>query len=155
MSFSINHSFKVEAKKSTLWHIITDTEQYKDWNPFVTDCHTSFEVGSPIFLKVQLLPLASISQRETILLFQEGERFDYGIQLPLGALTSQRSHQLTQLNNGDVWYRSTFELSGWLSPLVKLLLFKALVNGFESMTHALIRRAEITDNASQLTRRAS
>jgi hypothetical protein len=143
MPLVIAHDLSVRAPASRVWEVITDVDHYPEWNPFVVHCASTLAVGDPIEMRVRVLPFFSQPQREWILENETGRRLCYGIAgMPLGALASRRSHEVSSDGPGRARYVSRFELSGWLAPLVALLLGRALKRGFTAMSTALVERAE-------------
>ena len=126
-----------------MWSVIADLDRYPEWNPFVVSCRSTLAVGSPIVMRVRLLPFVAQPQRETIFEHRPGTYLRYGIRpLPLGALASSRSHAVDRLDAARTRYGSRFELTGWLAPVVATLLGDRLRAGFDAMSAALVRRAE-------------
>lgn len=140
--FSINHKLSVDAPTETVWNVISDLDAYGEWNPFVVACRSSLEVNSPINMKVRVLPFFAIPQKETIFEHDPQKKLSYGISLPFDALKSYRSHEVKTTDSGATEYISTFELSGWLSPLVKWMLEKNLQNGFTGMSDGIQARSQ-------------
>lgn len=138
---SINFTREIKAPKQTVWDVITDTAAYAEWNPFVPSCKSSFAVGSPIVMKVRLLPSLTITQKETIQQNRPGEFLAYGINIPLSILSSTRQQILTAIDENTTRYESVFILKGLLSPLVSMMLKAQLTRGFSEMTEGLVRRA--------------
>jgi len=136
------HAKTIHADKQTVWDVISDIKCYPMWNPFVKSCKTTFEVGSPIKMRVYVLPWFAMPQRETILAYVEGEMVDYGFKLPLNMLHSSRKHILTAVDGETTKYESIHVLGGWLSPLVKLTLGRQLRRGFGDMADGIAVRAE-------------
>lgn len=144
MAFEIINELEIDAPASVVWEVIVDLASYGEWNPFVPEASSSFVVGEPIEMRVQMFDSFMQPQRETVLDYVEGERFRYGVAgMPLGAIRSSRLHVAQPLGNGRCAYRSHFELSGWLAPLVELLLGARMKRGFDSMADALEVRAEM------------
>lgn len=138
---SIMFTKEINASKDTVWNVITDTAAYPEWNPFVVACKSNFSVGSPIVMKVRLLPSLTITQKETIQQNRPGEFLAYGINIPLSILSSTRQQILTAIDENTTRYESVFILKGLLSPLVSLMLKTQLTRGFSEMTEGLVRRA--------------
>jgi hypothetical protein len=137
----IDYSVQVDAPAAVVWDVVTDLARYPDWNPFVVACESDLAVGSPIVMRVRLIGPPQ-RQRETILAHEPGRRLCYGLAgSALGALASERCHVVTPLDPERTQYESRFELRGWLSPVVRMLLGRRLERGFASMTTALVRRA--------------
>lgn len=147
MSFTINHTRDVAAPAATLWQVVIDLGAYAEWNPFVVGCRSTLVVGEPIDMRVQIFSSFTQPQRETILEHDEGRHLCYGLAPNiLGAISSRRCHGVEAVDGLHSRYHSTFELSGWLVPVVGTLLGSRLVHGFNAMTNALVERAEqLTD----------
>ncbi|CAH0991650.1 hypothetical protein SIN8267_01760 [Sinobacterium norvegicum] len=141
MAVVINHQIDIDTTTETVWQVITDTKKYGEWNPFVVACHSTLAVGSPINMKVRVMPFFAQPQKETILEHLPGEALSYGIKMPLGMLSSHRRHWVTETEPGKACYVSTFKLEGWLSPLVKLFVGGQLQRGFNEMSAAIGQRA--------------
>jgi hypothetical protein len=139
---SIIFTREIKAPKQTVWDVIADTAAYAQWNPFVPSCKSSFVVGSPIVMKVRLLPSLTITQKETIQQNRPGEFLAYGVNIPLSILSSTRQHVLTAIDENTTRYESVFILKGALSSVVSALLKKNLTQGFSDMTDGLVARAE-------------
>ena len=138
---SIVLSETIATPKHIVWDVICNTADYPLWNTFMVRCHSSFEPGTPITMRVRVLPFMAMPQKETVRQNRAGEFLEYGIKLPLGMLASTRHHQLTAIDNSTTHYESAFVLSGWLAPLVRLLLSAQLKRGFNDMTRGIAHRS--------------
>ncbi len=140
--FEIDHVLRVEAPAETVWRVITDFDAYPEWNPFVVGCASTLVPGDPIDMRVALVGPV-MRQRETIFEHEPGRRMGYGLAPNFtGALASNRTHEVEALGPASSEYRSHFELSGWLSPLVRGLLGSRLEAGFAAMSEGIRARAE-------------
>ena len=149
MSFVIDISHEIDASPEVVWDVITDLKRYHEWNPFVVDCKSSLQPGDPIDMQVQLMGRPQ-RQVEFILENVEGKYLAYRMKpLPLGALSSRRSHTVEALPGGRCRYESHFELNGWMMPLVRGLLKSRLEKGFTGMSQGIVERS------AQLARQAA
>jgi hypothetical protein len=143
MPFVIDEVIDIDAPRETVWKVITDLPSYGTWNPFVVWCRSTLVVGDPVEMRVVLFRGFARAQRETIFEHIPGERLCYGLDGgSLGAIRSRRCHELQVSAPGRTRYRSHFELSGWLAPVVRGLLGSRLQRGFRSMTAGICHRAE-------------
>ena len=143
MPLIIEHSLEIAAPAETVWSVITDLASYPLWNPFVVACASTLAPGSPISMRVRVFPFWTQPQREQIFEHMPGRRLRYGIRpLPFGALASSRFHEVTAIAPDRTKYSSHFELTGWLVPVVSVLLGGRLTRGFAAMSKALKIRAE-------------
>jgi hypothetical protein len=143
MPFVIDETLDVAAPPAIVWQVVTDLPRYGEWNPFVVACRSTLVVGEPIDMSVRLVPGITQPQREVILAHEPGARLCYGLDGGMtGAIVSRRCHELTAVDDRRTRYRSRFELSGWMMPVVRALLGGRLQHGFGAMTAAVRARAE-------------
>lgn len=141
MSFVIEHNFEVDAPPGLVWEVITDFDRYGEWNPFVRECRSTLKPGDPIHMKVQI-GNGTRWQEEIVSEYREGEGFAYRMKpLPLGALSSWRTHRIEAAGAGRSRYYSRFQLDGWLAPVVRALLGGKLETGFTGMSEGVRDRA--------------
>ena len=139
----IEEALDVVAPPDVVWGVITDFDRYGEWNPFVVACRSTLVVGAPIVMRVRLVPWLVQPQRETVFEHESGRRFCYGVDGgAMGAIASRRCHEVTSSADGHARYASRFALSGWLAPLVRILLQRRLEQGFHAMTVGIRDRAE-------------
>lgn len=138
----ISHIRTIAAPTPVVWKVIADLDKYPEWNPFVVACKSTLAVGDPIIMRVRLLPGLALVQRESIREYVSEQSMEYGIQLPVGMLRSVRRHVVMAQADNATQYESYFRLSGWLAPVVKVLLNRQLLKGFRAMSDALVARAE-------------
>jgi len=143
MVFVIDETLGIDAPVDVVWETITDLPRYGEWNPFVVACSSTLKVGDSIAMRVAIFSPFAQHQREMILEHLPGQLLCYGLAgNSLGALGSRRYHEVHAVGPMRTRYRSHFELSGWLSPLVRSLLGARLGRGFHSMSAAVGARAE-------------
>lgn len=139
--FEIIFTREINAPIATVWHVIVDTAAYPQWNPFITECESSFEVGSAIRMRVNFGSSGRM-QTEYISANRSPELLEYRMKpIPL-LLNSRRQHRLVSLDSDTTRYESCFRLKGVLAPMVRLSLGKQLERGFSQMTDGIARQAE-------------
>jgi hypothetical protein len=148
MAFVLRETLTIEAPVALVWEVIADLPRYPEWNPFVVRVRSSLEVGSPIVMRVRVIPFFAQPQRETILECLPEQRLCYGVNVSLNALRSIRYHEIRPEGPERTHYCSHFELSGWLAPLTRALLGRNLERGFAAATKALVERAELLHRES-------
>ncbi len=142
MGITIDHEIEIDAAAETVWEVISDVATYPEWNPFVLSCQTSLKPGAPINMKVRL-GKGTQTANEILDEVTPGRGFSYRMKPPpLGALRSYRSHDIEPTDLRRCVYRSHFELTGWLSPLVAALMGSKLQAGFDGMSKGIKTRAE-------------
>jgi hypothetical protein len=142
MSFKIDATVEIDAPASVVWEVITDLSAYPQWNPFVIECRSTLKPGDAIDMQVKLMAKPQ-KQREWMKQHVPGKLLAYAMKpVPLGALSSDRSHEVEAIDPERTRYRSHFELRGWLMPLTRAMLGARLEAGFAGMTQGIRQRAE-------------
>lgn len=142
MAFVIDYELEINASLDTVWDVITDVGRYKEWNPFTVDCKSTLKPGDPIVMKVVLFGKPQ-PQTETIFTHVPKQSMSYGLDGgALKAIVSNRIHTVEALGPNRTQYRSHFELSGWLMPLVRALMKSKLELGFRGMTDGIKMQSE-------------
>lgn len=138
MSFVIDLERVIDAPAETVWDVITDLPRYGEWNPFCIECRSTLVPGDAIHMQVRLLSRPQ-AQSEVIFEHEPMSHLCYGLDGGRsGAIKSNRCHRIEALADGRTRYRSHFELSGWLMPLVRLLFRTQLLRGFTGMTDGIV-----------------
>jgi hypothetical protein len=139
----LHESVEIDAPAHTVWQVITDLDRYGEWNPFVVAAQSTLEPGEPIRMQVRLFASFTQPQTETVRTLEPERRLCYGLgPMPLGALSSRRCHEIEALSDSRCRYTSHFELLGWISALVQMLMGGRLERGFAGNTAGLKARAE-------------
>lgn len=141
--FERTHSVPVAAPAALVWQVLTDFEAYPLWNPFAQQVRCDFVVGGAIDMRVALVGPWLIRQREYITVISPGRSFTYAMKpLPGGLLRSQRTQTVVAVDEHASRYEASFRLEGLLAPVVKALLGRALIRGFDGVAAMVGPRAE-------------
>lgn len=143
MARGIRFEISIDAPAETVWDVVSDLARYREWNPFVIDASSTFEVGSPIRMRVRLFPWFPQKQTETITEYVAGQKVCWGLKgggSP--ALRSRRCQTVETAEGGRTRYVSDFQLTGWLAPLMMAILGRNLEAGFRGMSMGVKARAE-------------
>jgi uncharacterized protein YndB with AHSA1/START domain len=142
MDFVIDQDLEIDAPAELVWQVLTDFARYGEWNPFCVECATTLKPGDAIRMKV-ILTGKPQEVEEVVESCTTGRGFAYHMKpIPLGALSSLRSHDIERTGASTARYRSHFELRGWLRPLVVALFGKGMQRGFGGMSAGIKQRAE-------------
>lgn len=148
----------IDAPLDTVWSVMTDTERYPEWNPFVVrvECEQPPGVGTPIKLHVEFAGGKQVTSPERITVMAApyddgGTRratlayvFE-GWPSRLGLVRGTRWQRLSQVGGGPTRYETVEEFSG---PLVPLAGPARVEEGFGRHAEALKRRAELLSRAT-------
>ena len=142
----------IDAPIDKVWNILTDTEKYSEWNPFVYHIETNkkepsegcemtfsirFEDGKETKSKEKVLKFTPPSELGGKTAFWE-YRFA-GFVHSIGMIRAVRSQTLTTMPDGKTEYSSVEIFRGWGKSFVPL---KSVQKGFEIQGDALKKRCE-------------
>jgi hypothetical protein len=142
----------IDAPIDAVWAVMTDTQRYPEWNPFVREieCAQPPVVGTPIRLHVAFASGKQVVSPERITVLEppyddDGTRratlayvFE-GWPARLGLVRGTRWQRLSQSPGGPTRYETVEEFSG---PLVPLAGPARVEDGFRRHAAALKQRAE-------------
>lgn len=149
MPFIIDLEVEINASLDTVWEVITDVARYSEWNKFTVECKSTLKPGDPITMKVMLFSKPQ-PQTETIFTHVPKQSMSYGLDGgALKAIVSNRIHTVKALSPNRTQYRSHFELSGWMMPLVRALMRSRLEIGFRNMTDGIKMQSEKLQKAQK------
>ncbi len=142
MAFTIDYETEINAPLDTVWEVITDVKRYREWNRFTVECESTLKPGDFIDMKVDLFGKPQ-PQREVIFTHVPKQSLSYGLDGgSIKAILSNREHTVKALGADRTLYRSHFELSGWMMPVVRMLMKSRLKKGFGLMTEGIKQQAE-------------
>lgn len=121
-----------------VWSVLTDLEAYPRWNPFTREVRTTFALGSPVRMRVDMGRLGVLSQTETMAAFEPGRRLAWALSRPpRWLLWARRDQTLEPLPDGTTRYVTEDRIGGLLLMIVAFRYGGALTEGFEALTRAL------------------
>lgn len=146
----------IDAPLAVVWDVMTDTERYGEWNPFVERAETAqpAAVGNPIVLHVVWANGGRTRSPERITAL-DGPVTDpatgtttalmsyvyEGLPSRLGLVRGVRHQRLTQRPGGPTTYETVEEFTG---PLVRFAGPGRVADGFRRHAEGLKKQAEAT-----------
>lgn len=143
MKHSISTSILIKAPKHIIWNILTDLQNYQNWNPFIKGASGNPSLGQK--LKVQIHPPggSSMSFRPTIVEFQKEKVLAWLGRLGIpGVFDGRHEFRLEETENGETLFIHSESFRGILVPFMKKGLDTKAKKGFENMNTALKSLAE-------------
>jgi hypothetical protein len=139
---AIEATVLIDAPPSAVWHVLTSTNRYAEWNPFITDVSGTFSMGSRPRLRMCPPGRRPMTFRPKVTEAAEEACLRWTGRLGVRGLCDADHHfTLSQTSTGgtELVQRETFR--GLLVPLLASML-PATLQGFETMNAALRDRAE-------------
>jgi len=132
----------INATADRVYSVITQFEDYKNWNPWIVYAEGEVEEGKLVKVKSKLGPW-TLAVQHKILDHQPPHTFRW---CDVGWFTimayGQRARSIDDLGEGKVRYQVELKITGMGIIFVKLLFGKALEEGVKAETDALREYAE-------------
>jgi len=152
VSFAISSSIEIDAPRAQVWDVLTDVARYPEWNPFTVSVRTTFELGSPVDMRVALRPpgknqrpARTRHQVEYVTGYAEGHRVSWGVAVgPSWFLSADRVQELTDLGDDRTRYFTSDVFTGVGVPLMRALTGRYVQRGFADVARALKARCELS-----------
>ena len=138
MTKQIKTSIIIEASREKIWGILTDFENYTEWNSFIKSISGELKVRNRIKINVQGMTFKPI----VLTLKQNTELKWLGNLWFRGLFDGEHKFYLTDNGNGTTNFEQSENFSGILVKIFTKSLEKETKNGFEKMNKELKLRAE-------------
>lgn len=134
---------EVNADPATVWAILTDFEQYPNWNPFVRSIAGELKEGSTLTVHIKPEGGMGMTLTPQVVAAETNKRFGWKGKFGLKGIFDGHHEFIVEGNgNGSVRFIHREEFTGLLAPILWPMLEKNTRRGFEEMNAALKKRAE-------------
>jgi hypothetical protein len=133
---TVEHAIHIQAPPTTIWQILTATDQYADWNPFMTRLYGRLVVGER--LTVTIRPgKHSMTFRPTVLAVEEVALIRWRGRLGVpGIFDGEHELRLEATADGGTRFVQRETFTGLLVPMIRRVLDDTQT-GFAAMNAAL------------------
>ena len=137
---TVTHSIDIPASPATVWQVLTRTDRYSEWNPFMTELSGQLAVGER--LRVTIRPgRRTMTFRPTVLAVEDGTLIRWrGTAGVRGIFDGEHELRLEPGPDGSTRFVQREAFSGLLVPLLRRVLVDTEA-GFAAMNAALRDRA--------------
>ena len=143
MRTEIKTQIDINATPENIWKILTDFDNYPNWNPFIKQLTGEVKVGSKIKVNIQPPEAKAMTFKPTILTYQSNEELSWlGSLLFKGVFDGEHKFELIENENGITTFIQSEQFKGILVPLFKKQLHNNTKRGFEQMNQKLKELAE-------------
>ena len=140
--YSYKAGVEINTKKELVWKVLTNLDNYHQWNPFTPKIETIWKIGEPVLLTVQMTKGRSpVLQKEYMSRFIQTDEFAWGMNWSI-FLKAERVQRLIDTEPEKTLYFTEDVITGLLSPLVHLIYGKSIQNGFNALAISLKRHLE-------------
>lgn len=129
---------EINATPERVWQILTDTDRFPEWNPFIRSLKGKLAQGESI--EIVLGEDKTMTFRPTILEFEPNRTFRWLGKLFIGGLfDGEHIFEIEPLDPARVRFVQREKFNGLLIPVFN---FDSTERGFNAMNRALKKRAE-------------
>ncbi len=144
----LRHEVEIDASPAAVWAVLTDTDAYPDWNPFVRRLSGELREGARIEAQIAPPNGRSMTFKPTVLTAEPDRELRWlGRFLLPGLLDGEHSFRIEPVAGGRARFIQPERFSGILSGLLGTTLDKTQ-HGFEQMNSALKLRVEARADVS-------
>jgi hypothetical protein len=143
MEKEIKTEILIHATPEKVWAILTDFDQYKNWNPFIRSIAGEVAVGKIITARLEPPGARGMTVRPKVLAFETNKEFRWLGHLAVpGLFDGEHRFELIDHGNGTTTFRQTEKFKGLLVPFFEKMLDKNTTDGFNLMNRKLKESAE-------------
>ncbi len=140
--YELKTEIEINAPAERVWNILTDADQFSQWNPFIHELKGILSPGEKLEVVLGAPGQSKMTFKPEVLVFDQAKEFRWiGKLFVKGLFDGEHIFELQQ--RGEKTYLiHREEFTGILVPLFKGMLEKETKPGFELMNQALKERAE-------------
>jgi hypothetical protein len=139
---TIEHALDIQAPAATVWQVLTDTDRYQDWNPFMPRLSGRLAPGERLTITVRP-GTRTMTFRPTVLAVEDGTLICWRGRLGVpGLFDGEHELRLEPTADGGTRFVQRERFTGLLVPMMPRVLDDT-ATGFAAMNVALRDRAEL------------
>ncbi len=143
MAKEIKTEILINAAPEKIWAVLTDFDNYPNWNPFIKSITGDIAVGNRITARLEPPEAKGMTFKPKILTYEINKEFRWlGHLLFPGLFDGEHKFELIDNGNGTATFRQSEKFKGILVPLFKKMLDINTTNGFNLMNKRLKELAE-------------
>jgi hypothetical protein len=143
MHHELHTEINIDATPETVWEILTDLDQWTDWNPFITSSVGQPDVGNKLINRMEPPGGKAMTFKPRVTVVKDGTTFEWLGKLGFsGVFDGRHRFELAVTPSGGTRLVQAEELDGVLVRFLRKSLDTQTVQGFELMNTALKTRAE-------------
>lgn len=144
MAKEIKTEILINATPAKVWSLLTNFENYPNWNPFIKSLKGDVKVGNKITVRIEPPEARGMTFKPKILCYEPNAELRWlGHLLFAGLFDGEHSFELINNENGTTTFKQSEKFNGILVPLFAKQLENNTRKGFEEMNEKLKELAEI------------
>jgi hypothetical protein len=143
MTKEIKTEILIDATPEKIWAILTNFEDYANWNPFIKSIQGKVEIGSKIMARIEPPQSKGMTFYPKVLAYETQKEFRWlGHLFFPGLFDGEHIFELIEHSNGTTTFIQREKFNGILIPLFKKMLDNNTIAGFNLMNAKLKELAE-------------
>ncbi len=139
----LHTEIQINASAETIWNILLDFENYKEWNPFIKSIKGDSSVGSKLIAELLQPDSKPMTIKPKVTSNKPNEEFSWlGHLLIPGLFDGNHIFQLERIDDQTTRFVHKENFRGILISFLWKMLDTKTRKGFELMNEALKKRAE-------------
>jgi hypothetical protein len=134
----IKTEINIKASPNQVWKVLTDFNNYSNWNPFIKQIEGTLKVGKKLKAVIQAPESSAMTFKPTVMSYKENKEFSWlGHLLFKGIFDGLHKFELIDNQDGSTTLIQSEIFEGILVPLFKKQLRVNTKNGFHAMNDKL------------------
>lgn len=126
-----------------MWHVLTDLDNYRNWNPFIIEASGDIAIGGKLTNRIQPPGGRAMTIKPAVTALEQGKTFEWLGHLGIrGMFGGRHRFELEPTPTGGTRVLHSEEFQGVLVRLFRKSLDSQTKSGFEAMNTALKTRVE-------------
>ena len=143
MHHAVSTEIVIEAEPDDVWAVLTDLDNYADWNPFIVSARGRVAAGERLVNRMQPPGGKAMTFKPTVTAVEPGQTFEWLGRLGLpGVFDGRHRFDLTRTPSGGTRVEHSEQFDGILVRFMRKSLDTKTRKGFEAMNQALKARVE-------------
>jgi hypothetical protein len=143
MAKEIKTEILIHATPEKVWSILTNFDNYPNWNPFIKSINGEVKVGNKITARIEPPEANGMTFNPKILTFETNKELSWlGHLIIPGLFDGNHKFELIDNKNGTTTFIQSENFKGILLPLLKNQLDNNTKKGFVEMNKKLKELAE-------------
>ena len=143
MAKEITTEILIPATPEKVWSVLTDFDQYPQWNPFIKSITGNVAVGNTIKARIEPPGASGMTFKPTVIVYAEAKEFRWlGHLFIKGLFDGEHCFRLIDNKDGTTTFVQSEQFEGILVPLFSKMLDTNTLEGFRQMNEKLKQEAE-------------
>jgi hypothetical protein len=144
MAREIKTEILIHASTQSVWSILTNFDDYPNWNPFIKSLEGNIEVGQKFKAHIQPPGSKGMTFKPRVLVFDQNKTFSWlGHLFIKGLFDGEHIFELVDQGDGRTLLIQKEIFTGILVPVFDRMMRENTINGFEAMNEKVKELAEV------------